>query len=242
MAGFDLETTGIDPEQDRIVTACVVYVSARRTLEPHNWISDPGIDIPAGAAAIHGISTERARAEGRPAANVINEVVNALANAVADGTPIVAMNASFDLTMLDREARRHGLQPLTDLVGNKLRVIDPRVLDKHFDPRRPGKRTLTDLCRHYQVPLDSAHSADADAVAACHVAWRIGTTSRVIGAMPLADLHDQQVIWARQQAESLADYFRRTPGKEHQAAGVRGDWPLIPHQRATAAQAEEHAS
>jgi DNA polymerase III epsilon subunit-like protein len=231
LAGFDTETTGTNVETDRIVTACVVQVGGNQPPAPANWIADPGIDIPEAAARVHGITTERARKEGRPAGEVVEQVVTALAAAVTAGVPVVAMNANFDFTILDREARRHGVQPLADIVGDDLRVVDPRVLDKHVDPRRPGKRTLTDLCRHYQVPLDGAHSADGDAIAACRVAWRIASTHAAIGKATLAELHDQQIGWAREQGESLADYFRRTPGKERFADSVRTEWPLIPAQR-----------
>ncbi|MFJ8146614.1 exonuclease domain-containing protein [Streptomyces sp. NPDC096048] len=231
LAGFDLETTGVSPERDRIVTACVVQCGDRKPVASATWMAYPGVEIPEGAAAVHGITTEKARAEGRPAGEVVEEVIVALTAVVQSGIPVVAMNAAFDLTMLDREARRYGLHALTDYVGQDLRVVDPFVLDKHVDPYRRGKRTLTDLCRHYQVPLDGAHDAAADAVAACRVAWRIASTHGEIGNASIDDLHALQVGWAREQAESLADYFRRTPGKEQHADGVRGDWPLIPHPR-----------
>ncbi|MFE1205693.1 exonuclease domain-containing protein [Streptomyces sp. NPDC058762] len=231
LAGFDLETTGVSPKRDRIVTACVVQCGAGQPVASATWMADPGIEIPEGAAKVHGITTERARKEGRPAGEVVEQVVTALTAVVLSGIPVVAMNAAFDLTMLDREARRHGVQPLDATVGADLRVVDPRVLDKHVDPYRRGKRTLTDLCRHYQVPLDGAHDAAADAVAACRVAWRIASTHAEIGTASLDDLHALQIGWAREQAESLADYFRNTPGKEQHADGVRGDWPLIPHPR-----------
>ncbi|MGW1979193.1 exonuclease domain-containing protein [Streptomyces sp. NPDC001889] len=231
MAGFDLETTGVSVEDDRIVTACVVQVGGGQPTATATWLADPGIDIPDGAAAVHGITTEQAQADGRPAAEVVEQVVAALAHVVRDGIPVVAMNASFDLTMLDREARRHGVQPLTDIVGDQLRVIDPRVLDKRTDPYRRGGRKLEDLCRTYRVPLDGAHSADADAIAACRVAWRIGQGVPEIGGAALDVLHGRQIEWAREQAESLAAYFARTPGKESWATGVRTEWPLIPHPR-----------
>lgn len=235
LAGFDTETTGINVETDRIVTACVVQVGGNQPPAPANWLADPGIDIPEQASRVHGITTERARKEGRPAAEVVEQVVAALAAVVLSDIPIVAMNANYDFTILDREARRYGVQPLSEIVGDDLRVVDPKILDKHVDPRRPGKRTLTDLCRHWQVPLDGAHSADADAIAACRVAWRIASTHAEIGKTTLDELHERQVGWARQQAESLADYFRSTPGKESWADGVRTDWPLIPAQRGGAA-------
>lgn len=232
LTGFDLETTGVDVENDRIVTACAVQCGGGHPTQSATWMADPGIEIPEGAAKVHGITTERARAEGRPAAEVVEQLVAALAECVLAGQPIVAMNASFDLTIVDREARRHGVQPLVDIVGRDLRVVDPRVLDKKVDPYRRGGRKLEDLCRTYGVRLDGAHSADADAIAACRVAWRIATKESRIGGASLEQLHGWQVEWARQQAESLADYFRRTPGKESWADGVRTEWPFIPAQRA----------
>ncbi|UOB09134.1 3'-5' exonuclease [Streptomyces sp. HP-A2021] len=231
LAGFDIESTGVSPERDRIVTACVVQCGGGQPAASATWMADPGIEIPEAASAVHGITTERARAEGRPAGEVVEQVVTALTAVVLSGIPVVAMNAAYDLTMLDREARRHGVQPLAETVGDDLRVIDPFVLDKKIDPYRRGKRTLTALCEHYKVPLDAAHDAAADALAACRVAWRIGQREPELGAASLDFLHDKQTDWAREQAESLADYFRRTPGKEDRAKYVRGDWPLIPHQR-----------
>lgn len=230
LAGFDLETTGVDVETDRIVTACVVQCGGKQPTQSFNWMADPGVEIPEGAAKVHGITTERARAEGRPAAEVVEQVVAALTECVLAGQPVVAMNAAFDLTMLDREARRYGVQALTDVVGRDLRVVDPRVLDKHVS-RRKGPRTLSDLCVHYDVKLDGAHSADADAIAACRVAWRLGSTVRQLGVMSIDDLHEAQIKWAESQGRSLAAYFRRTPGKEQWADGVRTEWPLIPAQR-----------
>ncbi|MEU8473711.1 3'-5' exonuclease [Streptomyces hygroscopicus] len=230
LCGFDLETTGVEVETDRIVTACVVQCGGDQPTASANWLADPGIEIPEGAAKVHGITTEQARAKGRPAPEVVEQVVAALAQVVRDGIPIVAMNASFDLTMLDREARRHGAQPLVDIVGDDLRVLDPRVLDKHVDKFRRGNRKLEDLARHYRVALDGAHSADADAIAACRVVWRMGQSYPDMQCCTLDELHALQIQWAGEQARSLRAHFARTPGKESWAAGVREDWPMVPHQ------------
>lgn len=226
LCGFDLETTGTDVETDRIVTACVIQGGGGLPVESVTWLADPGIDIPGEAARIHGITTDKARAEGRPAAVVVEEVTTTLAQAAGEGVPIVAMNAAFDLTLLDREAARHGVPRLFDISVPV--VIDPRVLDRATDPYRPGTRRLEDLCRHYRVSLDGAHTADADARAACHVAWRIAQRSPVLAGMEPGELHEKQVRWAREQSQSLAAYFARTPGKEHLAASVHTEWPLIP--------------
>lgn len=221
MAGFDLETTGIDVEQDRIVTACVVQCGGGQPTLSANWLADPGIDIPEQAAAVHGITTEVAREKGRPAAEVVAELLAALGQVITSGIPIVAMNARFDLTMLDREAARYGLPPLP--AGP---VVDPLVLDKHVDRYRRGKRTLTALCEHYQVDLGAAHTSSADALAACRVAWRIGNTRPQLASMTLADLHTAQIGWAAEQAADLQAHLRKTKPDAYCAP----EWPLIPRQ------------
>jgi DNA polymerase-3 subunit epsilon len=222
LAGFDTETTGVDVETDRIVSACIVEVGGNQPPLTAKWLLNPNVDIPEAASAVHGITTEKAKAEGQDAAEGIAELVAGLTQVVLAGTPVVIMNAPFDLTLLDREARRYGLKTLTDTVGADLRVVDPRVLDKRVDPYRKGKRTLTDLCAHYRVPLDGAHSADADAIAACRVAWRIASQFGEIGNAFLDELHDQQEDWAAAQAASFQEYLR----KKDQTAVVDGTWPL----------------
>ncbi|XVV35054.1 exonuclease domain-containing protein [Streptomyces sp. CA-100214] len=230
LAGLDFETTGVDPESDRIVSAAVVLRGGSRPTGRTSWLADPGVEIPAGATAVHGITTEYARAAGRPAVEVVEEVTAAVAAAVAGGCPLVVMNAPFDLTMLDREARRYGVTPLVDRCSPY--VLDPRVLDKRVSRRR-GSRTLTDLARHYVVPLYGAHTADTDALAACAVTYKIANRYRFLADTPLPRLHAEQIRWAADQQQGLRDHFARTKGKEHQAAGVRLDWPMIPVPVAT---------
>ncbi|WP_069751656.1 exonuclease domain-containing protein [Streptomyces sp. EN16] len=222
MAGFDIESTGIDPETARIVTACIVQVGGQQPTTTANWLTDvDGEDIPAGAAAVHGISTEKARTEGVPLKEAVAEILAGLTQVILAGIPVVAMNARYDVTLLDREAARFGLDPLP--AGP---VIDPLVLDRQVDRYRSGKRTLTALCQHYEVRLDAAHSADADAVAACRVAWRQASRYSQLAAMTLDELHTAQVGWAAEQAASLQEHFR----KKDPAAVVEGAWPLIPRQ------------
>jgi DNA polymerase-3 subunit epsilon len=225
LCGFDLETSGVDVESDRIVTASVVQCGGKQPAAAANWVADPGIEIPEAAAKVHGYTTERARKEGRPAGEVVEEIVTALTAVVLSGIPVVVMNAPFDFTVLDREARRYGVQPLTDIVGADLRVIDPRVIDKALDMYRPGKRTLTDLCRHYQVRLDGAHSSDADAVAACRVAWRLGNVFPQLAAMSLDEVQQAQVKW---HADWAADFQKHLRGKGETDAVIDGSWPLRP--------------
>lgn len=226
LAAFDIETTGIGLEDDRIVTAAISLVGGGLPSEPRTWLVDPGVEIPAGATAVHGITTEQARADGQAPAAAIEEITALLAAQQAAGIPIIAFNARFDLTILDREARRHGVVPLVDRIGgsDRLLVVDPFVIDKQVDRFRRGKRTLGAICEHYRVPLDQAHAAGADALAAARVAWRMGSTMIDIGGTELASLHLQQVAWAAEQAASLEEYFR-SQGRDERVEPV---WPCVP--------------
>src|SRR5437764_9353353 len=111
---FDTESTGTDIETARIVTASVVTIDPTTgTTEVREWLTDvDDQEIPAEATAIHGITTEHAREHGRPAAEVAREIVEALADAWFRLLPVVAYNASYDLSLLDREMRRHNIGAL----------------------------------------------------------------------------------------------------------------------------------
>jgi DNA polymerase-3 subunit epsilon len=233
LAAFDIETTGVDPEHDRIVTAAVSIVGGGRAAEHQSWLVDPGIEIPVGATSVHGITTERAQAEGRVSGEAIEEITAALAEQLRSGVPIVAFNARFDLTVLDREAHRHGLRPLLDRVGGPdgMLVVDPRILDKQFDRFRRGERTLGAVCEHYRVTLDDAHAANADAIAAARVAYRLGATVAELRDMDLRVLHRAQISWAAEQAASLEQHFRGQGRNER----VEGAWPIVPDGLARAA-------
>lgn len=223
MLAFDVETSGVSVTDDRIVTGALVWVGpdgARR----EQWVINPGIDIPKDAAAIHGWTTERVQKSGLPPSAVLETVAGFLADALRSGMPVVGMNLSFDLSMLECELERHGLLTLRDRLAAPIApVVDVLVLDKQVDTYRKGGRKLTDLAAHYGVVLDDAHDAASDALASARIAYKIGKRFPEIGSMSLTDLHAAQIGWRREQQRSLADYFARQGKNET----VDGGWPLL---------------
>jgi DNA polymerase-3 subunit epsilon len=95
LIGFDLETTGTDPREARIVTGAVIEARAGASIGRREWLADPGVEIPADAVAVHGISNERAAAEGRPADQVAEAIAEVLVTHWKRGVPVVAYNAAF---------------------------------------------------------------------------------------------------------------------------------------------------
>lgn len=216
---FDLETTGVDTATARIVTAHVGLIDEDgRVVERKDWLLDPGIDIPDGAAAVHGITTARARRFGRRPAVVVPEILAAIRTVFDRGFPLVIYNAPYDLTLLAHEARRAGCPPL-DLPAP---IVDPLVLDRAVDRYRRGKRTLTVAAAEYGVPLTDAHDAGADAIAAGRLAQAIARRHAAELGCTAADLHERQVAWCREQAARFEEYMQRTHDPAFRASGA---WP-----------------
>lgn len=226
LVGFDLETTGTDPMTARTVTAAVVYVRADGTVDPRSerWLVDPGVPIPPQATAVHGITTEHARAHGVATDVALPAIAAALERAWQAGLPLVVFNAAYDLTLLAASLARHGLPGLTERPGwASATVIDPLVIDRGVDRYRRGKRTLQAAAEHYGVTATDAHSADGDAVAACQVARSIARAfPDVAGAAPDA-LHRQQIEWSRAWATHFQAYLR---SRGEANAVIDGTWPL----------------
>jgi DNA polymerase-3 subunit epsilon len=241
MTAVDLETHSKDPLEARMVSGAVAFVGGEQPTETVTVLADPGVEIPAEATAVHGISTERARAEGLPAAVALAIVLEAIARR-PEGSAVVCMNARYDLTVLELEARRHGLTPLSEREP-PLQVVDIRVIDLWLDTYRAGKRTLADLCREYGAKHEAAHDAAADAIAAARVAWWIAhevdvfrrgrgrdeirellalrkTWDRVRHDLPA--LHEAQVRWAFDQAAGLEEHFAKTGAPK----SVDRAWPI----------------
>ena len=227
LVGFDTETTGVDVARSRIVTAAVVLRIPGASTEVRTWLLDPGVEIPAEAAAIHGITTEHARAHGASPAAALEEIASALTGHLREGIPVVAYNAAFDLSLLDAELTRHGLATLPERLGRAVApVLDPLVLDRWQDRYRRGKRRLGDLVQHYGVEAAAElHSADVDVLATLDVLDALVRTFPELGRLGLDELHDAQVRahhdWARGFNE-----WRASQGFE--GPGASPAWPVEP--------------
>ncbi|MEU0738780.1 3'-5' exonuclease [Streptomyces sp. NPDC006134] len=225
LIGFDLETTGTDPYEARIVTGAVIEVRGGEPRGRREWLADPGVEIPADAVAVHGISNERVAAEGRPAGQVADAIAGLLVDHWRAGVPVVAYNAAFDLTLLSAELRRHGLPSLRDRLGGRdpAPVIDPYTIDRAVDRYRRGKRNLEAVCAEYGVTLGTAHDAAADALAAARLACAIAVRHPKVAALGPAELHRRQIEWYAEWAADFQDFLRR---KGDAGAVVDGTWPL----------------
>ncbi|MGJ7560309.1 5'-3' exonuclease H3TH domain-containing protein [Brevibacterium casei] len=222
LVGFDLETTGVDPDTARIVTAAFVEDPDRVEM----WLADPGVEIPEAARAVHGITTEYAQANGMPAVEVVTALCTELTGLRDEGAVVVGHNIVYDLSVLDAEVRRH--RPDLDLRSLLPAIVDTFVLDRRVDRYRRGKRTLTATAEAWDVSLLDAHDAAADARAALDIARALASKSTEIAAYTPQEIMAAQGEWKRAQAADLQAFLRR---KGNADAVVDGSWPIADEAR-----------
>jgi DNA polymerase-3 subunit epsilon len=223
--GLDFETTGLDRFTDVPVSYALVSVVDGVAVRSWSGLIDPARDIPLDATVVHGITSARARAEGMPLAEAVDLVTDAVVAAGRRGVPLVGMKLDYDLTILDVLGNRLWGQGLVQR-GWRGPVLDAGVLDRHFDRERQGRRTLGDLCDHYEVELEDAHDAWADAVASVRVVFALADRFPPLRLASVASLHEAQIQWHRQWTHDCEEW-RQAQGKD------RSDprdfmWPVAP--------------
>ncbi len=217
LVGFDLETTGVEPATARIVTAAFVDSPA----QVRTWLADPGIEIPESARAVHGITTEFARANGAAAVQVVSELCAEFAALREEGAVVVGHNVVYDLSVMAAEVARH--RPDIDFASIIPTIVDTFVVDKQIDPYRRGKRTLIETAKTYRIELLDAHDAAADALAALDISRALAEKSTEISALSNDEIMAAQADWKRSQAAGLQAWLRKKGNAE---AVADGSWPM----------------
>ena len=223
--GFDLETTGIDFFRDVPVSYGFVErvqgTRGRESLLDSSYVN-PGMPIPVGASAIHGITDEMVT-DAMPLSDAVELMAERITAHWANGDVIVGMNVAYDITMVDSLCRRLELATLTDR-GDIGAVVDVLVLDRHFDKWRKGGRKLTDLCHHYGVTLGNAHSAAHDAEASLVVFEVLCGRYPAFDAIPVPRVNATVRSWYQEWLSSFSLYLEKK-GEEPIPPG-RYEWPI----------------
>jgi DNA polymerase-3 subunit epsilon len=222
LATFDLETTSPDPHEAKIVTYGLAIVNADGTaLTRETAIVRPeGFVIPDEAADVHGVTTEIAERDGIQLDTVLARLRLWFERLVEQRIPLVVYNAPYDLTVLAHAFGEHYGQLHVGLIDEQV-VIDPLVIDKHWDKYRKGSRRLADVAAHYGVTLGDAHDSLADALAAERLA-RVQLKRYGLGGDPPL-LHRYQAGWYRAKAANFEHYLRTKKGEKD--ASINREWP-----------------
>lgn len=204
---FDTETTGVDPEHDRIVTAAVVRFEGGEPVAARSWLLRVDIPIPAASTEVHGITDEIAQRDGSEQVSALVEIRDAL---IEEALPVVAFNAAFDMAMLVANLARVGQGPMPDIP-----VICPYVLDRQLDRYVSGanQRRLQPTLERYGLTIgdDEWHGAEADAAVTGRLFLAQVAAHQELRWPSAPQLAHQVGAWRRQQDAAFQAWLEAQP-------------------------------
>ena len=228
---FDLETTGVDIVNDRIVEISMVKVGVDGSKDVKTRRINPERPIPAEATAVHGITDDDVRD-----APTFRQIAKSLA-AFIEGCDFGGFNSNrFDLPMLVEEFLRAGV----DVDFSRRKFIDVQNIF-----HKKEQRTLVAAYRFYcDKDLVDAHSAEADTIATYEVLEAQierygdigdtvealaefsthGKTADFAGRIGYNDRGEEIFTFGKYRGRSVEEVFRAEPS--YYTWMMDGDFPL----------------
>lgn len=201
IAVLDVETTGFDPEEERIIEVGIVTFERGEVVERWGSFVNPGKTIPDAVIKLTGITDEMV-ADAPAFDGVAADVAERLT-----GVGVSAYNLSFDRSFVRAELARAGYDWPDDAP-----CLDPLVFVRQFHKEHSSKK-LGDVAKRLGVDLENAHRAVDDAEAAGKVLYAL--------AQDLPDALQEVLIlqaqWERLQEREMAAW----------RGGRRGDRDLV---------------
>lgn len=151
---FDIETTGLDTNNDSIVEIGAVLVEGGVVIDTFEELINPGFSIPEFITRINGIDDYTVKDADYPGV-----VLSRFHTFIKEGEFLVGHNAKrFDYPFIESEFRRNGIRfdgmPCKDTVW----LARSKV-------RRLRSYSLKSLCEHFNIVNKTAHRALSDVMA-----------------------------------------------------------------------------
>ncbi|MDR0374312.1 MAG: 3'-5' exonuclease [Treponema sp.] len=179
---FDLETTGLDTKNDRIVEIGAVKFNKDGVISRFSVLINPGVPMPFGASAVNNITDDMLK-DKPPLDAVFPDFLRFINNAI-----VIAHNAPFDCGFINEELKArykpvvkpedeskglfldagdhaaHAAHPLWTPPFPVLpnRIVDTIAFAKEAFPNR-YKYNLQDLAASLAIHAKDAHRAEDDA-------------------------------------------------------------------------------
>lgn len=156
LAFFDLETTGIQVQKDRIVEISIAKANIDGSVDIKTRRVNPGIPIPLEASLVHGIYDEDVKDEPS-----FKQIAKSMAQFL-EGCDLAGFNSNrFDVPMLVEEFLRSDV----DFDTKNRRLVDAQRIFHLMEPRN-----LSAAYKFYcHKDLIGAHGAEADVLATLEV-------------------------------------------------------------------------
>ena len=151
---FDVETTGLNRELDRVVQVGAVLFEEGKPTKRFCTLVNPEMQIPAQVSEINHITDDMV-AEAPLEKEALKELLGFFGDAAKKKTVICAHNAPFDMAFLKNMICRNGMSA-------QFRYADTLSLARKHIPDLKNYKLAT-IAENFQLKTEGAHSADVDA-------------------------------------------------------------------------------
>lgn len=158
---LDVEATGLDVREDRILEVAAVRFSEMEVLESFETLIDPERDIPEESFKIHKI--DQSMVKGKPK---IKEVLPDLFSFIGDDI-IIGHGINFDIQIIHYSSLREGMP--SDFINHK--NIDTLRLARLYG--ESPSNSLETLRKHFNIAPQGAHRAMNDVIVNLEVFYRL---------------------------------------------------------------------
>jgi len=152
IVAVDVETTGLDPEKDRICEIALLQIKNWRIVDKFTTLINPEIKIPPYISSLSGITDTDVKE-----APLFKEIVDKI-HKIIKGNTLLFHNASFDIGFLKKEFERCGIE------FPEVKIIDTYLIAKNFFNFRSN--SLSYISRYFKLERVFQHRAEDDAKAA----------------------------------------------------------------------------
>lgn len=146
---FDIETTGLSPEKDKIIEIGALKVKDGKIIDKFSKFINPGFSIPENITNLTGISDDMV-ADAKSEEEVVSEFVEFTKDYI-----LLGHNIMFDYSFTKVAAKRLGLS--FEKLGLDTLAISKKVL------KELQSKSLGNLCLYYGIENKRAHRAYEDA-------------------------------------------------------------------------------
>lgn len=166
---FDTETTGLDPEKDRIVELGVVLFENGQPAKSFRSYVNSGTPVSDEVSAINHINNEVL--QGAPSEEEVYPKLMVFLGDAANGDTLICGHvAAFDLSFLCRTLERLGLK-------GRFRFVDTRQLATQIPELE--HHSLAAVAEYFKIPHEHAHQAKEDALTSGRILWKMLERNRL---------------------------------------------------------------
>lgn len=220
---FDTETTGLNPAHDEIVELGAVRLERGQPVAEFHCYLQNSARV-GDSFGIHGLSDEFLAANGKDPTETLSRFA-----AFADGALLVGHNVSFDMRMMRANAGRLGLnlepRQCADTLDIARRFVD---VDDH---------TLSNLVKHFNIPLKPSHRAldDVHATTALLIALVPCISEGSVGRMQVVQKTGAPFVPLAEEIEAMRQLAEKARPHELLAAlldtsGLKAHYSKEPHR------------